>query len=188
MGPIASPDNPMGRYFNPVLGDFINVLISALPAFQGIQIGSRKLHPGSALTHQPFDDCSCRVSKAYGNRQPPQMIEDDCHWKPLKQAFMRHDLGSGPVELQMPAEHFYPGCQRFNHVKRGWCVLWRIKGETDAANPLLVEQGKRRITDVWAQYRDTTCTVEPHLRNGICRDGVVRIVISGRYHDGAVDS
>lgn len=116
------------------------------------------------------------------------MIEDDCHWKPLKQAFMRHDLGSGPVELQMPAEHFYPGCQRFNHVKRGWCVLWRIKGETDAANPLLVEQGKRRITDVWAQYRDTTCTVEPHLRNGICRDGVVRIVISGRYHDGAVDS
>ena len=115
------------------------------------------------------------------------MIKDDCHWKPIKQVFMRHDLVCGPVELQVPAEHFYPGRQRFNHLKGGWCMLWRIEREANAANPLLVEQAECEITDVWAQYSHTPCTVKPHLRNSIHCDGVVRIVISGRYHDGAVD-
>ena len=66
-------------------------------------------------------------------------------------------------------------------------MLWRIESETNAANTLLVEQAQCPITDVRAQYRHAARTVEPHLRNGIYRDGVVRIVISGRYHDGAVD-
>lgn len=142
MGPVASPDNTIRRYFYPVLSDFVNVLKITLPGIHAIQIRSRKLHPGSALTQQSFDYCRGRVIKAGGGRQPPQMIEDNLHWKPIKQGFMRDDLVCGPMKLQMPAELIYAGRQWFNHVKRGWRMLWRIESKTDTANTLVVEQPK----------------------------------------------
>ena len=45
------------------------------------------------------------------------MIEDDLHWKPIKQGVMRDDLVCGPMQLQMPAELLYSGRQWLNHVK-----------------------------------------------------------------------